>query len=303
MEILNSEESFVDRLLFYKTLTEQGLDKYLPKGKLAYSSVIEAMEYSLRAGGKRLRPALVFEFCRLFGGDIELAIPTACAIEMVHTYSLIHDDLPCMDNDDMRRGRPSCHKQFTEDIALLAGDGLLTHAFNVITQFSDLNILTSSQVVDLIKTLSNVAGVNGMIGGQVVDLMLEKKTASIDELCLMHSLKTGAMITGAVELGCILAGACEQDKIHALNYGKNIGLAFQIIDDILDVTADEKLLGKPVGSDKTNNKSTFVTVLGLKEAQNRAKVLIEEAKNELINFPNVDSFLYELADYILNRKS
>ncbi len=264
--------------------------------------VHNAMKYSLGIGGKRIRPVLVLEFCRLCGGDIYKALPFAAAIEMIHTYSLIHDDLPCMDNDDMRRGMPSCHKKFGEEYALLAGDGLLTRAFGIIAE-SEAAKTSPEIAIEAIKQLSFLAGANGMIGGQVVDLRNEDKPCGIDVLHTMDSLKTGALIKCAALLGVIIADGTDEDKSAAISYAENLGHAFQIVDDILDVVGDEKELGKPVGSDADSNKSTYVSILGIDESKERADKLTKTAIDSLEKFgPNGD-FLRNLAMSLITRKN
>ncbi len=264
--------------------------------------VHSAMKYSLGIGGKRIRPVLVLEFCRLCGGDIFKALPFAAAIEMIHTYSLIHDDLPCMDDDDMRRGMPSCHKKFGEEYALLAGDGLLTRAFGIIAESKTAN--TSPEVaIEAIKQLSLLAGPNGMIGGQVVDLRNEDKPCSIDVLRTMDSLKTGALIKCSALLGVIAAKGTREETAAAVAYAENLGHAFQIVDDILDVVGDEKELGKPIGSDADSNKSTYVSILGIEESKKLAFELTDKAIDSLEIFGSEADFLRELANNLSNRKN
>lgn len=236
--------------------------------------VSEAMLYSLKNGGKRVRPMLVLEFCRACGGNVESAIPFACALEMIHTYSLIHDDLPCMDDDDFRRGMPSCHKQFDYATALLAGDGLLTLAFSVAADAK----LPAEKVVKAIKLLSDCAGHLGMIGGQTMDLQHEGMQISIESLKKTDALKTGRLIYAACTLGCLVAGA-DEDKFKAAEiYAESIGLAFQIVDDLLDITSTSEELGKPVGSDEVNSKSTYPSLLGF----NRSKELVNELTDRAV---------------------
>lgn len=221
------------------------LMKYIPEANDGQRDVTKAMRYSLSNGGKRLRPIFVLEFCRMCGGDVNKALPYACAIEYIHTYSLIHDDLPCMDNDDMRRGKPSCHKMYGEATALLAGDALLTHAFEICSASE----LSDSQNLRAVSLLSQNAGVGGMIGGQVIDLKYEQSDPSISDILTVHRLKTGALISAACILGCIAAGADDEKIALASRYAYMIGTAFQIRDDLLDIVGDEEKLGKPVGSD------------------------------------------------------
>lgn len=261
--------------------------------------MLDAMAYSLSNGGKRIRPVLTLEFCRVCGGDYKTAIPFAIALEMIHTYSLIHDDLPCMDNDDMRRGKPSSHKVYGEANALLAGDGLLTLAFETALS-ADFDAEKKSKAA---LELAKAAGVSGMIGGQVMDLANEQKTASLDEIILTEKLKTGALINVAAAMGCIAAGATEEQINAAQTYCENIGLAFQIVDDILDVTGDEAMLGKPIGSDSGNGKSTFVSLLGLEKSAGYARELTASAKSALNIFGDEGEFLSELADKLSERKN
>lgn len=262
--------------------------------------MLEAMAYSLNNGGKRIRPMLTLEFCRVCGGDFMKAVPLALAAEMIHTYSLIHDDLPCMDNDDMRRGKPSSHKAFGEANALLAGDSLLTFAFE--TALSAPEIDDRKRCAAALE-LAKAAGCSGMIAGQVMDLANEAKSVSVDEIKATDRLKTGEMIRVSALLGCIVAGADEERIKAAEKYCENIGLAFQIVDDILDVTSDEATLGKPIGSDSENEKSTYVSLLGLEESARYAHELTERAKSALDIFGCEGEFLSELADKLSNRKN
>ena len=264
--------------------------------------VHNAMKYSLGIGGKRIRPVLVLEFCRICG-DIQKALPFAAAIEMIHTYSLIHDDLPCMDDDDMRRGMPSCHKKFGEEYALLAGDGLLTAAFERISQGCLQGLYDSETAISAVSALSCLAGSRGMIGGQVVDLLNENNPdADFETLQLMDSLKTGALIEAACVLGCIAAGANEDEFNAARTFAQNIGLAFQIKDDILDVTSSLEKLGKLTGSDTQNGKSTYVTLMGVEKCQELVEKLTEEAMNSLNEFENNEA-LKAYAEYLAHREN
>ncbi|MGN0467290.1 MAG: polyprenyl synthetase family protein [Acutalibacteraceae bacterium] len=278
----------------YAEIINNALKALIPESCYNESVVSDAMKYSIENGGKRIRPLLTLEFCRVCGGDINDALDFACAVEMIHTYSLIHDDLPCMDNDDMRRGKPSCHIKFGEDYALLAGDALLTQAFAVIAK-SEAAKKNPGCAVKAIGVLSDLAGVNGMIGGQVVDLKSEGKNVPIETLEVMDSLKTGALIKASCLLGVIAANGKVEFEKAAEDYAENIGQAFQIVDDILDVTADEAQLGKPVGSDKQQNKSTYVSLLGLEQSQRRADELTAKAISSLEIFGSEGEFLKELA--------
>ncbi|HIZ83497.1 MAG TPA: polyprenyl synthetase family protein [Firmicutes bacterium] len=280
----------------YQAVIEPALVKYLDAAGRE-DAVAGAMTYSLTAGGKRIRPALTLAFCRACGGDWEKALPLACALEMIHTYSLIHDDLPCMDNDDMRRGKPSCHKAFGEDTALLAGDGLLTAAFQTILS-ADLPAETIRQAG---LVLARAAGPAGMIGGQVMDLANEGRAVDAARLRETDMLKTGALIRAAAAMGCIAAGAPEELRKAADRYAADIGLAFQIVDDILDTVGDPAALGKAVGSDAANDKSTYVTLLGLEGAKAEAERLRASAVDALAAFgPEADA-LRELAGLLAGR--
>lgn len=264
--------------------------------------VHSAIKYSLGIGGKRIRPVLVLEFCRICGGNIEEALPFAAAIEMIHTYSLIHDDLPCMDDDDMRRGMPSCHKKYGEEYALLAGDGLLTRAFGVIAE-SEIAKKSPKTAVEAIALLSSLAGVNGMIGGQVVDLRNEDKPCGLEVLQTMDSLKTGALIKCSALLGVIAAEGTKEQRDAAESYAESLGHAFQIVDDILDVIGDEKELGKPIGSDADSNKSTYVSILGIEQSQKYADELTKKAIDSLDIFSEEADFLRNLAMSLVSRKN
>lgn len=261
--------------------------------------MLDAMAYSLRNGGKRIRPVLTLEFCRVCGGDYKAAIPFALGVEMIHTYSLIHDDLPCMDNDDMRRGKPSSHKVYGEANALLAGDGLLTLAFETVLS---ADISADKKALAALE-LAKAAGVSGMIGGQVMDLANEGRSVTLDEIKATDRLKTGEMIRVAAVMGCIAAGAGSEMIAAAEKYCENIGLAFQIVDDILDVTSDDATLGKPVGSDSENEKSTYVSHLGIEKSEVYARELTAQAKAALDIFGNEGEFLSELADKLSERKN
>ncbi len=268
----------------YLPMVEQKLEELLPKEHCRYERLIEAMRYSLLDGGKRVRPVLVLEFCRLCGGDVQAALPFACAIEMIHTYSLIHDDLPCMDNDDMRRGKPSNHKTFGEDTALLAGDGLLTLAFAVMLSPESIAAVGTERATEAAFQLASAAGIHGMVGGQEIDLRSEGTAVSLETLQEMDEKKTGALILAATRMGCALAGADERQRRAAEHYARAIGLAFQIVDDILDVEGDAETLGKATGSDAENQKATYVSLLGLEPAKERVEELTHAAVRALEPF-------------------
>lgn len=286
----------------YVNIINAYLDGTVGECNFGEDIVHQAMKYSLGIGGKRIRPVLVLEFCRICGGDIEKALPFAAAIEMIHTYSLIHDDLPCMDDDDMRRGMPSCHKKFGEEYALLAGDGLLTRAFGVIAE-SDIAKETPEVAIRAITELSALAGANGMIGGQVVDLRNEDKPCGLDVLRTMDSLKTGALIKCAAILGVLAANGTKEELVSAISFSENLGHAFQIVDDILDVIGDEKELGKPIGSDADSNKSTYVSILGIDKSKEYADELTKKAIASLDIFKDDAEFLRNLALSLISRKN
>lgn len=280
-------------------MTEEALENYLPESQEEYKIIADAMRYSLLGGGKRIRAALCLEFCRVCGGKTEDALPFACAVEMVHAYSLIHDDLPCMDNDDMRRGKPSCHKAFTEDIALLAGDALQCLAFETILTAKGV---TADNVIRAAGVLAKASGYNGMVGGQVLDLAGEGKSISYQSLLNIETLKTGALISSACEMGCIAANGDEEKINAAKRYAAKIGRVFQMIDDVLDVTADQEQLGKPVGSDEENLKTTYVSMFGIEETCRMAEQLTNQAIDDLEIFGNDAEILKELAEFLLHRK-
>ncbi len=278
--------------------TEKALASYVNCNQEDLSLIYDAEAYSLLGGGKRIRPFLVLEFCKLFGGDEEAALPFSCALEMIHTYSLIHDDLPCMDNDDYRRGRLTSHKKYGEAMAVLAGDALLTKAFGVAAKN---NRVTPEVSLAAVRTLSDAAGDVGMIGGQVLDILGEgNENLTLEELKRLQSLKTGALIRAAAHLGCLAAGA-DAEKIDAADrYAANIGLAFQIVDDVLDVVGNAALLGKKTGADKEKNKITFVSFYEPKEALAHVASLTDEAISAVSGFSGSET-LCALARYLSDR--
>ncbi len=289
----------------YITEIDNALLSYLPQNEELCQSVIDAMKYSLTAGGKRIRPMLAIEFAKLCGGSLEAVMPFACAVEMVHTYSLIHDDLPCMDNDDLRRGKPTNHKVYGESTALLAGDGLLTLAFGTVTNAESLGRNGAEKCAEAVSVLAKCAGAVGMIGGQIIDLASENKRVSAKHLEIMDRKKTGALINAACQLGCISAGANSEQRKAAEDYAYHIGLAFQIVDDILDVTSDTETLGKPIGSDAENKKSTYVSLLGLDECRKLSARYTEAALSSLKTFQHFGgdtSNLEEFAVFLRDRK-
>ncbi|MDR1002231.1 MAG: polyprenyl synthetase family protein [Oscillospiraceae bacterium] len=260
--------------------------------------LVDAMRHSLLDAGKRVRPMLTLAFCEAGGGDVNNALNAACAVEMIHTYSLIHDDLPCMDNDDFRRGKPSCHKAFGEATALLAGDALLTMAFEVLM---DSDGVPADMLLASCRELAHLAGEYGMIGGQVIDLQSEGKVISLSELMAMHKGKTCALIESACVLGCLSAGKDGAELAAAREYAYNLGMAFQIVDDILDVEGDPLLLGKPVASDAQNSKNTYVTLLGIDKAREEAAAYTDRAMGSLSIFGGRAEFLREFAQKLGKR--
>lgn len=284
----------------YCSMLEAALPQYLPPVTLPQGKVCEAMAYSLLDGGKRIRGCLTLAMCELCGGEVQSALPLACAIEMVHAYSLIHDDLPCMDNDDLRRGKPSCHIKFGEGTALLAGDALLTHAFSAASDAYFNGTLPAETVLRCVNQLSRAAGVEGMIGGQVIDTAPEEVPMTPEQLEAMHSMKTGALIRSAAVLGCLAAGAPRDVVMQADLYAAKIGLAFQIVDDILDATEESEKLGKST-SDADNNKTTYISLYGVEKAREMVRRLVLEADLAVKGTVLDDEMLYELADTLAKR--
>jgi len=311
MVLTESETEIITNKLKYNAgIVNAGLEKYLNLSDGDYNILFESMRYSSFAGGKKIRAFLALEFFSMFNKDkdnIGIILPVACAIEMLHTYSLIHDDLPCMDNDDLRRGLPTNHKKFGEAAALLAGDALLTFAFNII---ADAEFLNPDAKIRIISEISRAAGHSGMIGGQMMDMLFQEKQSDVIKLLKLlklHTLKTGSMIMFSARSGCIAGGAKPEEIDAATEYAKNIGLAFQVIDDILDKTGDSELTGKNTGSDEKNNKTTFVDILGgIDGAFDYAETLTSEAlaslnKLQEIN-KNSDTSVPEIfAKYLLYR--
>lgn len=292
--------AFKEDLKTKSAYIEDLLKQYMPKEEGYQKTIFEAMNYSLSSGGKRLRPILTLEAAKVVGGDVKEAIPFCVAIEMIHTYSLIHDDLPAMDNDDFRRGKPTNHKVFGDGMATLAGDALLNYAFEIMLKES-LGKENSDVRLKAIYEIARGAGIYGMIGGQVVDIESENKSIEKERLDFIHMNKTAAMIVGCMRAGAIMGHACEEDLQNITKYAKNIGLAFQIVDDILDIVGDEKALGKPVGSDIENHKSTYPSLLGLEKSRCIARQLIEEGKSSIKDLPSEKDFLNQLGDYIISR--
>lgn len=299
----NNEKDLSKAIILVANELQQKMDNVLPTvGRCGEAKVLEAMRYSaLAPAGKKLRPFLVCASAGLFGVGRQTSIQTAAAIEFIHVYSLIHDDLPAMDNDDTRRGQPSCHIKFGESAAILAGDGLLTLAFEIL---SDESTHPSAQVrVDLIKEIAKAAGPLGMVGGQMMDLDAEHSTLSIDEIIHLQRMKTGAMFAVSCEAGAILGKAAPRLRMALRGYANAIGLAFQITDDLLDVESSTEATGKPVRQDKTKGKATLVSAIGIDRARNQAEMLVKQAKTHLEPFDERANILRQLADFIIERKA
>jgi geranylgeranyl diphosphate synthase, type II len=296
-----STETKFDLLSYLKVrqqLCETALDKAVPMNYP--DKIYEAMRYSLLAGGKRLRPILCIATCEMIGGTIEISMPTACALEMIHTMSLIHDDLPAMDNDDYRRGKLTNHKIYGEDIAILAGDGLLAYAFEHVVTYTE-NV-PPDRILQVISRLGRATGAAGLVGGQVVDLECEGKTdTSLETLNFIHNHKTAALLEASVVCGGILAGASPESIQSLSRYSQNIGLAFQIIDDILDITSTQEKLGKTVGKDLKAQKVTYPSLWGIEDSRKKANQLIEEACAELKPYGEKAQPLIALAHFITSR--
>ncbi|HAO94379.1 MAG: polyprenyl synthetase [Deltaproteobacteria bacterium GWC2_56_8] len=276
----------------------EGLKSLLPKEDEYPQTLHKAMHYSLFAGGKRIRPVLVLAASEAVGGDPSNALAVACAFECVHTYSLIHDDLPAIDNDDLRRGRPTCHKAFGEAAAILAGDALLTAAFDLVARTPSKDASLAAKVI---RELSRAAGSTGMIGGQMVDIESEGKEISFPVLEYIHIHKTGELILAALRSGAILGGADDLALQKITRYGKSVGLAFQIADDILDVEGASEVTGKPVGGDEKKGKATYPALMGLEESKKRAKELVDIAVSALDGFDSKADPLREIAGFIVAR--
>ena len=283
----------------YRQHIDEALDQcfLLPKD-LPQAGLAEAMRYSLLAGGKRIRPMLVLEFCRIAGGDIEAAMPVACAIEMLHTYSLIHDDLPCMDNDELRRGKPTNHVVYGECTAVLAGDCLQAEAFGTILR----SALPAARRADCAEILAGAVGLDGMCGGQFLDMQWEGKTLTEQELTEINSRKTGALIIAACQMGVAAAGGSEAMLESAAQFGAALGMAFQIRDDVLDVISTAETLGKPIGSDQQECKNTYMALLGLEGCEQTVARLTEHAKATLCEAFDDTDFLCAMADALSTRE-
>lgn len=283
----------------YKKYVDAKLSEYFKPSGLSYDGLLESMHYSLTAGGKRIRPMLVLEFCRISGGNIEKTLPVACAIEMLHTYSLIHDDLPCMDNDALRRGKPTNHVVYGECTATLAGDALQAEAFGTIARSQ----LPAEARVTCVEILADAVGSDGMCAGQYLDMVGEHKLLSEDELNDINSRKTGSLLTAACRMGVAAAGGNKAMLEAAAQYGACVGAAFQIRDDILDVISTSEELGKPIGSDAQEHKNTYMTLLGEYKCMQMIEKLTDQAKNAVAGTFEDTKFLCELADSMVTRKN
>lgn len=295
---MNFEKEYENK----KAYIEEVLRRFLPKQEGQQKIIMEAMEYSLMAGGKRLRPMLMLESFHLFGGGGQVIEPFLAAIEMIHTYSLVHDDLPAMDNDDYRRGRKTTHVVYGEDLGILAGDALLNYAFETACLAFDMEEENCSRIGRALKILAGKAGIYGMIGGQVVDVKESGHVISGETLDFIYRLKTGALIEASVMIGAVLAGASEEEIRTMEEIAGKIGMAFQIQDDILDVTSTTETLGKPVHSDEKNEKTTYVTWIGLDEARMETRRMTEEAVEKLRSLKKQDGFLTELLTGLVYRE-
>ena len=281
---------------------EQILDQYLPPKEGVQKTVLTAMNTTVKAGGKRLRPMLINETYKMFGGEGDIVKPFMAAIEMIHTYSLIHDDLPALDNDDYRRGQKTCHIVYGEDMAILAGDALLNYAYEVATKAFDLADQDEMMnVVEAVKILARKPGIYGMIGGQVADVELEGTPLSMEQILFIHKNKTSALIEACMMIGAVLAGASKEDVMAMEECGEYIGLAFQIQDDILDLTGDEEEIGKPVGSDEKNHKTTYVTLKGLKQSAKDVEEISKKAIEILARYDVGDRYLTNLTRFLIHR--
>ena len=299
----NDEFQLKEYLAGRKALIDAALDGLLPGEEFYPPVIFQAVRYSLLAGGKRLRPILCLAAAEAVGGDSRTIMPVACALECIHTYSLIHDDLPAMDNDDYRRGRLTSHKAFGEDIAILAGDALLTEAFHLLTRRELMPGIPPEDILAVAAEIAAAAGWFGMVGGQVLDVRSEGKTVDLETLQQIHRLKTGEMIRVSLRAGAILSGASAAMLASLSDYGRQIGLAFQIADDILNVEGDRVLLGKQTGSDAARRKVTFPSLLGIEASRARAESLIKEAVASLASFDDRAAPLRLITGYILERKS
>jgi geranylgeranyl diphosphate synthase type II len=295
-------EALVRYLEERRLQVDEALGRYLPEAGDHPKEIHEAVRYSVFAGGKRLRPILVLAAAEAEGGQVEHALPAAAAIELIHTYSLIHDDLPAMDDDDFRRGRPTCHKVYGEALAILAGDALLTQAFILLSGESPATGIAGPARLRVINEIAQAAGSRGMVGGQVVDILQEDREVDLATLLYLHTHKTGSLIRACLRVGGIISSAGSEQMEALTRYGDRIGLAFQIVDDILDLEGSLEALGKRAGSDLRKKKATFPGLLGLEESRQRARSLVREAKHALSIFGDRGAALGAIADYVVARR-
>ncbi len=299
LELPQQDFPLQDYLEAKRASIESALDRFLPPTTERPQMLHESLRYSVLAPGKRLRPTLVIAAAEAVGGTESAVMPTACALECIHVFSLIHDDLPCMDNDDYRRGRPTNHKVYGDALALLAGDALLALAFQLIAE--NVSLVPAERLLPTLRLVAEASGTWGMVGGQVVDMESQGQDITTDTLRYIHDHKTGALLTASVSAGATLAGATVTQSAALKAYGAHIGLAFQIADDILDVTGDEQKIGKPVGSDEERDKATYPKLFGLEESRRRAHAEVDGALNSLVGFTAQADPLRAIARYIVER--
>jgi geranylgeranyl diphosphate synthase type II len=297
-----AERDLAARLGAWRALVDAALDRWLPPQTDSPPAVHEAMRYSVFAGGKRLRPILALAACEAAGGMPEDALPAAAALELIHTYSLIHDDLPAMDDDDFRRGRPTCHKVYGEAMAILAGDGLLTHAFSLLAGDA-ASTVPPARRLQIVREIAEAAGSQGMVGGQAMDILAEGRRLEPERLLALHRCKTGALIRASIRVGGIAAGASPEALQCLTRYAEKVGLAFQIVDDILDIEGSTEEMGKTAGSDARKQKATYPSVFGLAAAKRDAETLLAEAKAALAPLGEAGWVLGALAEYVGSRRS
>ena len=297
-----STRDLADIMAERRALVDAELDRRLPKADVPPPTIHEAMRYSVFAGGKRLRPILALFGCEAVGGKLEDAMPAAVALELIHTYSLVHDDLPAMDDDDFRRGRPTCHKVYGEAVAILAGDGLLTHAFQVLADPTDAGV-PAARRLQIVGEISAAAGSVGMVGGQTMDIQAEGKALDPTTLLTLHSKKTGALLRVSLRVGGLAGGADDDAMASLTRYGERLGLAFQIVDDILDIEGSSAEMGKTAGSDLRKHKATYPAVFGLEASRREAARLLAEAREAVRSLGEAATTLLALADFVGRRRS
>jgi geranylgeranyl diphosphate synthase, type II len=297
-----STRDLADIMAQRRALVDAALDRRLPKADVPPPTIHEAMRYSVFAGGKRLRPMLALFGCEAVGGTLEDAMPAAVALELIHTYSLVHDDLPAMDDDDFRRGRPTCHKVYGEAVAILAGDGLLTHAFQVLADPTDTGV-PAARRLQIVGEISAAAGSVGMVGGQTMDIQAEGKALDPTTLLTLHSKKTGALLRVSLRVGGLAGGADDDAMASLTRYGERLGLAFQIVDDILDIEGSSAEMGKTAGSDLRKHKATYPAVFGLEASRREAARLLGEAREAVRPLGAGAATLLALADFVGRRRS